>query len=342
MPRFDKVSNEGTPTHLLLCGDTKTGKSDYVARAILDGYYCLYFDSDNGGGTLSQLLPVGHPARHRLIYFPTKKPYAILKNFTETGVFRWNTTQDKEFLTPHGHNPDDEISEIRPARIPAGFLVVFDSWTSISIDAMRIAAKDNGVTLTDMGRKKRNVYGDASIRLNSALDILQSIRPHLIVQAHGQFYERKEKPANKIQEDIDEADMIIKENILVPTSCSQPHGHGMGKFFNQIGWMTVDKNGNRQLDFTVKTDRIGGGSVTGMGDPHGAYSFKNLFGEPLEFSDEQIEGFCKEYLVKEYQPPQGAGKSAASPAAPTGDLPPAGTPASVQSKPSGLTALLKK
>lgn len=349
MPRFDRVPDEGTPAHILVLGTTKTGKSDWVAHAILDGFYCLYFDSDNGGNTLKKEIPVGHEARKRLFYVQTKNPYSILKGFTENGIFRWNTTKDKEFLGRIEHDDEDEIFELRPSRIPRGFIVCFDGWTGISIDCMRVSAKANGTSLTDMATAKQNVkraiYQDANVRLNSALDILQSIRPHLIIQAHGQFYERKEKPVGV--NDAKEDEMIIKENILIPVSCSQPHGHGMGKFFNEIAWTEIDRSGGRVLDFDVKMDRIGGGSITGRGNPRTDYSFRNLFQkEPTQFNEEEIEGFYREFLAKDYVAPNSAAsKPSVSPAAPTGNLPPAGTPASVSAGSSttkNLSLLLKK
>ena len=347
MPRGDKIADEEIPTHLFLLGDTKTGKSDYVAHAILDGFYCLYIDSDNGGPTLMKLIPEGHEARKRFFHIRTKNPYAILKNFTELPIFRWNETADKEFIGPTGHDPNDNIIEIKPGKIPRGFLVVFDGWTGISLDAMRLAAKNNSTSLSEMGKakagQKRNIYQEAGTRLNAALDILQKFRAYLIVQGHGAFYERKEKPPGVNNADEDE--MIIKETLLIPYSTSQPHGHGMGKYFNEIAWTTVDKNGNRVLDFNVKADRIGGGSVTGVGDPRKEFSFTNLFCKnPIQYSDPEIDAFYKEFKAGEFvTTATPAAKPATSPAAPTGNLPPAGTPTGeTKAAPSRMSLMLKK
>ena len=73
MPHIDELSPGSDPVHLLLIGDSKTGKSSYVADAILAGFNVVYFDSDNGLSALKFRLGSNAEARNRLHYFPVPK-----------------------------------------------------------------------------------------------------------------------------------------------------------------------------------------------------------------------------------------------------------------------------
>ena len=316
-------TQQNVAIHLLLLGTTKTGKSDYVARAANDGFTVLYIDSDNGANTLSRVLtPEG---QSRVIYVPTDKPYEFVKEFTKASVLRWNMTRDTKFLgSAATDKPDDNIIEIKPGRIQQGVIVVIDTWTSLAFDAMKTAAKANGGDLADM-QDKLGVYGDANIWLNLILDVMQKWPFHCIVQGHGTTYERKEKPPNTVNPKM--KDMIIKDTTQIPVSSSAPHGASMGSKFNEIGWLEIDRFGKRILSFVPKYDRIGGGSVKGEGDPVSDYSFKKLFGDPIQYSEEDIGVWFKEFKASEFVAPTvqsvGLQKPAATPASsPTGNLPP--------------------
>jgi hypothetical protein len=314
-------TQQNVAIHLLLLGTTKTGKSDYVARAANDGFTVLYIDSDNGANTLSRVLtPEG---QSRVIYISTDKPYEFVKQFTKSAVMRWNVTRDSEFIGMATAKPDDDIIEIRPSRIQQGVIVAIDTWTSLSFDAMKAAAKGQGSDLADM-QDKLGVYGDANIWLNLILDVMQKWPFHCIVQGHGTTYERKEKPPNTVNPKM--KDMIIKDTTQIPVSSSAPHGASMGSKFNEIGWLEIDRFGKRILSFVPKYDRIGGGSVKGEGDPTTDYSFKKLFGDPIPYSEEDIGVWFKEFKASEFVAPTaqsvGLQKPATTPASsPAGQLP---------------------
>lgn len=302
MPRYTTAQDIAVPVHLLLCGDSKSGKSHYVAKAIIDGFICLYVDADNGAATVRDVFArenVGPDVLNRFIHIPCQKGiYDFLKEFTEKNKIQWNLTRDIPW-NKLKCDPTDNIVEIHPAKIPRGVIVVFDSWTSVYLACMRTSATNNSVRLESMGLAQTKVYQEAGIRLTQHLDILQVLNAHVIIPAHGQFYERQERPPG-IAEDTKMKDMLIKETIQIPASCSKPHGYQMPKYFNQVGWLVTDRAGRQQLDFRRQYDRVGGGSVNAIGDPNKEFSFKALWDlTPAVLSEEEISQWYKEYPASE-------------------------------------------
>src|SRR5882757_4538342 len=98
MPPLDKVPATNDPTHLLLIGDTKMGKSTYAAQCAIDGFKLIYVDSDNGISALRyEINRVKPAAMSNVMYFRTDHPAEFLKLFMDSGIFRWNLTQDRMF-----------------------------------------------------------------------------------------------------------------------------------------------------------------------------------------------------------------------------------------------------
>lgn len=327
MPILDNVLEEEVPTHLLICGDTKTGKSDYAAHAYLDGYHGIYIDGDNGGPTLMKILPKGSDARKRVIYIRTTRPYAFLRNFTDSFLSRWNLTKDEVFAKSSSE-PDDVIIELRRNKIPPGFLLTADSWTAIILQAMKNAARVGNIDVESPDADMRKVYRGSGSGLTNMLEVLQKAPYNIIVQAHGGRYEIKERPKGNVRESSKESEMMIKETITVPVSSSNPHGHSMGKFFNEIGWLETNRAGAQILSFKRLYDRVGGGRYNGEGNPRVEFSFSRLFGTPVSYSEAQIAEFYREFRAEEFVAPviPGTTKPAVVPAATqaTGELPQAG------------------
>jgi hypothetical protein len=303
MPTLDQVEVIGT--HLLLCGDTKMGKGDYVAQAVLDGHHCLYIDSDHGGTTLKDRLKNNAAAQKRVIYIPTQNPYPfVYAFFTSGGVFRWNLTQDVLFSAGKAQ-PTDMVVEIYTNRIPVGILGVVDSWSTVALDGMDKSADKQNVDLDDMGEAQRKVYGGANWGLIKICEKIQKTVNHWIVHAHVLRYEVKEKKPGTVRESSKEGDMVIKETLTVPVSSSGNNGIAISKFFNQIGWLGIDRAGGHVLSFEKKHDRIGGGSagVDGKGDPRKDFSFTKLFAQPIPYTPEEIASWYREFPASEYVPP---------------------------------------
>lgn len=290
MPTLDEIpEEENSPTHLLLIADTKMGKTTYAIQAAIDGYYVLYIDSDNGKSALDWLLRDKPEVKKRIMYFRTNKPCKFQDKLLHERVFRWNLTRDDEFSSGLAA-PDDKMVEIIPTRIPKGLIVVNDSWTSTALDAMELGAAANKTTLEQMkqGNDSQGVYGAAGLKLTLLCAIYQQCKFNLIVLAHPTVFEIYQKPVSpagsgtKLVE-IKQKDMILVDVVKVPLSSSRPHGYSMGKYFTDIGWIELDRMGNRMLDFQIEYKRIGGGRPNRIGNITDM-SFRKLFGEPTEVS----------------------------------------------------------
>lgn len=292
MPTVDTVIAEeyqgalAGSTHMLLVGGTKMGKSDYPVQAAIDGFTVLYFDKDNGLATISTATANHIEARKRIHYFNPVNFATAVEAFLTQPIFRYNVrTKD---VPNFSDKPDDRIVEIYPAKIPKGVIFVLDSWTSLCLSIMQNKADQNKVSLTDIDKYSREIYGGSGFLATQLATLLQNVPFHSIVIGHPGIFERKEKPENKTAGMIGEKDMIVRETTEVVISTSLPHGATLGKFFNQIGWLTVNRMNARVLDFRVEQGRMGGGTPNDVGDPRKEYRFSRLFGPVPTYPDESI------------------------------------------------------
>lgn len=295
--------------HVLIIGQTKQGKTRWVAEAAKDGYELIYVDSDNGLPTIQEALRDDEAALGRIHYFAPRDMEGFVSGLLNDAVFRWNETQNREFSRTSAA-PTDKMVEIFPSRIPQRVILVIDSWTSLCYSILRNKAKRDSIDLTDIEKYDRSIYGGAGFRATQIAQTLQYVKFGVIVQAHPAFYERKEKPTGTVGQ-INEKDMIIKETIRVPLSTSMPHGYTLGKFFNQIQNMYTDRADRRIIDFTTHSDSIGGGTPNSKGDPMTTHRFAKLFGMPPEVA----EPTWIQYLtVEEYMARANANNKPAAPA----------------------------
>lgn len=277
----DEVANSVSHTHLLLVGDTKMGKTDYVAQAALDGYQVLYVDRDNGLATMKEVLANQPEAMRRIQYFSPNNLAEFMENLLTLPVVRYNSRT--KVAPAFSDKSDDTIVELYPSRFPSNLILALDSYTALTLSAMENKAKDRRVSLTDIDKYSRELYSGTGFLMTQLLSIMQKVRFHTVVMGHPGVYERKEKPPNRRAEDVKEADMIIRETTKIPLSTSMPHGATLGKFFNQIGWLEINNLDQRFLDFTVQQGRMGGGTPNKKGDPRGSMRFSKLFGEAGEY-----------------------------------------------------------
>lgn len=267
--------------HLLLIGPSKVGKTHYIAELVKDGFTVLYVDNDNGKNTLRRKLQGDQAALNRVHYVETRNIWEFITAFFARTRFLWNETRDIIYSGP-ASSDDDKILEIYTKKIPFGVVLVFDSWTSICLQLLQDSAAKNNVSMEVFNDAGQSVYGDGSRRANTLLMNMQSHPGHIIVQAHQEQYEILEKGKGKMQDVAKQNQMIVKDNVTVPSSISRPHGFTMPKFFNEVGWMRVTATGKFVLDFAQKFDRVGGGSPMTEGDPNDTMRFSRIFVKPRE------------------------------------------------------------
>lgn len=277
-------SDIAASTHLLLVGPTKSGKTDYVVQAIRAGFDCLYIDNDNGEETIFKELKGDLAAMQRITYIKPLDMPLFMENFFQKPTYRFNVTKGTDFVASAAA-PDDDVIEIMPMRIPQRLIVAVDSWTSVTNQMLMQRAKKMNFDASDAsnGNWGRDIYGPINIRATSILQWMQNCPFNLIVMAHEAVYEIKEKPPGSGV--VQEKDMILKATLRVPMSTSNPHGHGIGKYFSQIGWMEITKANLREIDFRLIHGRVGAGTPNSKGDPRGNHSFINLFGKPKPASE---------------------------------------------------------
>lgn len=292
-------------THLLLIGQSKMGKSDYVAQAAKDGFDIIYWDRDNGLPTLLEALDGDDAALKRVHYFRPENMTATLLAFFKNGKFIYNERTRKVYAS-HEAKPDDKLTIMYAGRLMKhrNVVVSIDSWTSWCLSALEDAAKKNKVELTSIDKYGREIYGPSGFYMTQMGTIIQLAPFNVIVQAHPAVYEIKERPPGSEAREVKEPDMIIRDTWEIPMSTSAPHGYSIGKFFNQIGWMELDRFGKYVLSFKAKSKRLVGGTVKNKeGDPRTTMRFKTLFGGGLELPQPMPEDrpWLERTTVAEYQ-----------------------------------------
>ena len=264
MPRLDQVEEEQGVVHLLHIADSKMGKSTYAAEAAIAGFHLIYLDSDNGLSALNAAINKEKDAleiKKRVDYFRITHPRLFLQLFLRSSAKRplfWCPNKNKAVNAKTPDMAEDEpIWVFNSTAIPASSVLVIDSWTSLSQDALQQLRSDQTAPLlegTDQG-----IYGEAKASVDYFANILQSVPYHVIVQAHPTRYEVYEKPANTSGADMKQKDMKLVDTYEVPVSTSRVAGLDMGKRFNHIGWLNITPTGTVEIDFTRKPRRVGGG-----------------------------------------------------------------------------------
>lgn len=343
MPTVDEVLVEeyqnalAGSTHLLLIGNSKTGKSDYPVQAAIDGFTVVYIDKDNGLATIAAATQTHPEARKRIHYFNPVNMAVFLEAFLTNPIIRYNVrTKD---VPNFADKPDDRIVEIYPAKIPKGVILMIDSWTSVTLSIMQNQAEKNNISLFDIDKYSREIYGGSGFKATQLAEGLQKLPFHVVLAGHPGAYERKEKPDNKTVGMVTEKDMVIRETTDVVISTSLPHGATMGKFFNQIGWLEVNRMNARVLDFRVQNGRMVGGTPNGVGDPRKEYRFSTLFGPVPTYPDEStwMRTMTSEEMKAKAQASSGLKLGGPKPATPVAESKPA-SPSTAQ--PSGFLKTL--
>lgn len=264
MPTLDELPPIESPVHLLIIGNTKTGKSVYTAQAARDGFNVVYIDSDNGRSALDFALANDPAAKKRVHYLGVTRPQRFITAFlrsTSANPMKWNVrTQQVSVKMNPLEQPDDKLWVIDITAIPYTWLISLDSWSSLSYDALEIGSPEQKAELLDReSTNSQGLYGTANTQVSFIANMIQKDPRHWIVQAHGTTYEKYEKPLNQQAGLMKQKDMVLRDIIDVPLSSSRPHGETMGTRFNHIGWLDLDGAGNVEIDFTRRRNRVGGG-----------------------------------------------------------------------------------
>lgn len=280
MPRLSDESAPEVKLRILMLGDTKTGKTHWAGQAAEAGFNILYLGGDVELPTLVKLSPA---AKGRLYYMPIHDDMIQIVADVVTGKYLWNDTKAKKFSAKNDGVDEsgaalDEIWELKPTLLGREWILVIDSWSTLSYSAMVAKAGDLGVDLADIEKVERSIYSGVGNRLTAILNSLEKANCHIIVIGHGRQMEKTKAPEGGKQavKEVREVDRIIEWTKMIPQSSSNPHGLSMGKFFTDIGWLQFNAGNKRKLSFKPQHDRVSGGHLGTEGDPDTDHSFASL------------------------------------------------------------------
>jgi hypothetical protein len=280
VPRLSDADAPEVKLRILLLGDTKTGKTHWAGQAAEAGFNVLYLGGDVELPTLVKLSPA---AKERLYYMPIHSDMIQIVADVVTGRYLWNDAKAKKFSalkdgTDESGAALDPIWELKPTLLDRKWVMVIDSWSTLSYSAMLAKAGEMGVDLADIEKVERSIYSGVGNRLTAILNTLEKAGCHIIVIGHGRQMEKTKAPDGGKQtvKEVREIDRVIEWTKMIPQSSSNPHGLSMGKFFTDIGWLQFNAGNKRKLSFKPVHDRVSGGHLNTEGDPDTDHSFAAL------------------------------------------------------------------
>lgn len=346
MPRASEAPTERQQVKLLLIGDGKGGKTFYAGLAAADGYNVLLLDGDVASPTIMQkdfpaelrehiyILPVGDKSHPQL----SPDFIKFMVRFTTESKLIWDDT-NAVLAEKRDVLDESEVWEISPALLDTNWVLVIDSWTSLTQSCMLWAAREHGVDLSNTSAPQmRDVYSSAGMKLTQILVIIQRVKCHVICLSHPDEFVKQRRPEGKSVANIKEADMIVEWTKMIPKSCSKPHSMTMSKFFTDVAWMTSNPSGTeRQLDFRLDPNKISGGHFNEKKSIKD-YTFGNLvkqIGGDVPATRASIEPAIVIHPKGTYVPPAAVGKVLTESAKPD-------AASSAKPAPKGLAALMNK
>lgn len=353
MPRGDNMPPSLALMHALILGDEKAGKTTWLLEAAEAGFNVLILDGDVAQQAIARL---SSKAKSRIFYMDVgddlvgeidPKMIQTVADLLTTPVYLWNDRTQNQYSRvrdPHTANAegvetaDDEIWELRIAKLDHNWVLGVDSWTTLSYSAMLAKAQDMGESISDVEKIERSIYSGVGNRLTNILVTQQKTSCHSVVIGHPAQYEKKKAAAGlTVKEGMKENDQIIEWNKMIAKSSSNPHGYSMGKYFSDIGWIDVDKWGKRVINFMKTSERTSGGNLNSKGDPKLDHRFEDVVRAigghvPGKDSDTPLGAGLIIHEAGTYSPPAKKVLALGTPKATT-----SGTAASPASAPKAIT-----
>lgn len=282
MPRMDTPMNRHALVKMLLIGAGKIGKTHYAGMAAAAGLNVLYLDGDVGAQTLAGL-PMEARKHIYLMQMAdridggTRTP-DFIQNMTELTSYSKMAWNDHESRIASRKDSNYDRWTLQPAKLDHRDLLVIDSWTGLTESIMLKCAQGNGIDLaTATTAEMRPVYQSSAQIATSILQVIRSMRCHVIVISHPDEYVHLKKPEGRRVSEAKEGDMVIEYTKLIPKTTSKPQGLQMAKYFTDVAWAEMSPSGKeRRLNFQVKNDRVSGGHFDGFKSADSEYSFAEL------------------------------------------------------------------
>lgn len=284
MPRMDQDDIEddsGSLAKVLLIGDGKIGKTWWAAQAASEGFNVLYFDGDVGRPTIKQL---PKETRKRIYAIDAadsmgggrkdSKFLDVLSEFSDNVVFSWNDSKQR---IAKASDTGDVIWKLKPAKMDETCVFIMDSWTAFGESAITSSAITHGVDVRNASQPEmRPVYATSGMKSMAMLQVIRSMRCHVIVIAHPDEYSHMTKPDGVKVGSVAEKEMVIDWTKLIPKSTSKPNAMQMAKYFTDILWVETNATGSQRLiNARLDPDRMSGGHWNDR-KSFVEYSFGNL------------------------------------------------------------------
>src|SRR3546814_5591772 len=150
------------------------------SRAAMAGFYVIYRDGDVAAATIAQL-PV--EARKRIFYLDFADNFAggkedtrminLMFEFFTSTKFVWNDSLQDKFTIRTYDEEGHDVWVINPGLLDWRWVVVLDSWTTLSYSGMVSKALDLGVSIADVEKVNREIYAGVGNRLTNMASIIQ-------------------------------------------------------------------------------------------------------------------------------------------------------------------------
>ena len=177
----------------------------------------------------------------------------LVRKLLTSGKFMWNDTRSRSVLK---NDSGDDVWEISIASLDQNWIVVLDSWTTLTYSVMTACAMNAGIDLAEIEKAARNIYSGAGNMATDILHRLKSLNCHVIVTAHpDEYIKYKVQTGFKPKESEREAEW----SRMIAKSTSRPHSLTLAAYFTDVAWLEVSPMGSRFIDFRPGPGRDAGG-----------------------------------------------------------------------------------
>lgn len=245
MPPANQIRGDDRLLRQFIYGLPKVRKTAWCFRCAELGFNVIYLEGDNQGGLAISQIKAEARSRVQIISLATEQDRTVFAPFMKTFLrpnasFTWD--EQARRVQAFQHDPTHSHYRIVPRLLTPNDVVVLDGWKALAESTVFSFAELKDMDLMEPPPDKkdadfgRNMYGYASVALNSMLARLHSLPCHLIVIGHSTVYEKYDQSTNPPR---------LVEQREQPISSSGPHARKLASefsdvlYFKRIGQETI-------------------------------------------------------------------------------------------------------
>ena len=262
MANADTFLSEQNLTRILAYGPPNTRKTWWAATAAEAGFNVLLLAGDKNYGTLRLLTPEARKRIFILDWSDTPAAATYAKNLTDVlsvqqPLFYNEQTKQKIFTPVVGDIKFDKTL------LNSNWVFILDTYTALAWSYLQQYCIENNETMVEVqkpgSKGMRESYRYCGVLASWALQELKKLQCHLIVVAHQDSYEKRDKN-----------DKVILSRIQVK-STSGPHAMQIAKDFTDVFTFNI-MGQSVNIDTTAKPNQDGGSTLI----PPGIYQWDAL------------------------------------------------------------------